>query len=266
MVGVAEFGRVLLGLCFLSYSIWYVVTDEVRAAYLDSVGAPHFLIWIVALAYAVGGLSILTRRRIADGCLLLSLVLLAMTLLLNHSFAPGGIGEYPPELHGEISFKAWIVNLAIVGSLLLVYARARLADDSNAAKYALSGTTGLTLGRIIVGSYFLLNAAWQWYYYDIRAEHIVATGGNPSVLGIAIAIGLVGGALVASGVAVRTAGLFLAFIITASTILVHGDLSETAPYPPNIQISQWFIKPSILAGLIICFAMGRPKRLAALVE
>ena len=40
-------------------------------------------------------------------------------------------------------------------------------------------------------------------------------------------------------------------IIVASTIVVHGNLSGSAPYPPNAQIHQWFVKASILAGLLM---------------
>jgi hypothetical protein len=48
----------------------------------------------------------------------------------------------------------------------------------------------------------------------------------------------------------------LMLVISASTILVHGDLSPTAPYPPNVQIHQWFVKGAILAGLFLIFGLG----------
>ena len=114
----------------------------------------------------------------------------------------------------------------------------------------------LTYVYLLIGCYFVINALWQWYFFDIRVEHVEATGGNPALIPVAIGVQLLCGALLAAGRWTRMVVWPLAIVIVSSTVMVHGDLSADAPYPVNIQIQQWFVKSTILAGLLMSL---RPK-------
>jgi len=247
-------GRVLLGTCFVLDAVWILASYDVRVAYMDAVGGPHLLIWLTALVYAVCGLALAAGRHERAAALGLGLVLLLMSVVLLTRTDVHGIGEYPPEFHLEVLFKEWLVHLGIIGALLLASGGSQHvpARDLRAATHA---------GRILVGGYFVVNALWQWAYFDIRVSHIVASGGSGKSLPFVIGLQLVGGALVAAGVAVRAAAAPLMLVIVASTIVVHGNLSASAPYPPNAQIHQWFVKASILAGLLM--AVGEASRARA---
>lgn len=220
-----------------------------REAYLQEVGAPLAFVWLFALVFAVGGAGLLFGFRSRASALILAGALVVVTLVIHSSYAPGGIGEYPPELNAEVNFKETAVHAAMIGALLLVlgHGSTRWSADK--------GVPGverlLTSGRVIVGSYFVVNALWQWAYFDIRVEHIEASGGNPSTLPVVIALQLLGGASVAAGRWMKVSIPALMFILVVSTALVHGNLSATAPYPPNVQIHQWFVKAAILAGLLM---------------
>lgn len=247
-------GRVLLGTCFVLDAIWIVASYDVRVAYMDAVGGPHLLIWLTALVYTACGLAVAAGRHERPAALGLGLMLLLMSVVLLTRTDVRGIGEYPPEFHLEVLFKEWLVHFGIIGSLLL-------AAGAPQRTHAPALPAAIRAGRILVGGYFVVNALWQWVYFDIRVSHIVASGGSGKSLPFVIGLQLVGGALVAAGVAVRSAAAPLMLIIVASTIVVHGNLSASAPYPPNAQIHQWFVKASILAGLLM--AVGEASRVRA---
>jgi uncharacterized membrane protein YphA (DoxX/SURF4 family) len=249
-------GRVLLGLCFICDGILNLTSHEIRTAYLDLAGAAHFWNTLAALVYIAGGLLLMANRWVIAAVLALGGTLILMTVILHSDYSPGSIGEYPPELRGEVNFKETAVHMAIIGSLMLA-----LYPTLSAAKSAATQRVFIhrimPLARILLGLYFIINASWQFYYYDIRVEHIVATGGNPALLPIVIGLQAVFGACVIAGFKLRWSLLVLMAIIVLSTLAVHGDLSPSAPYPPNVQIHQWFVKAAILAGLILLFGQGR---------
>jgi len=238
----------LLGLCFVLDAGWNLATYDLRAAYLDTVGAPHFLTLLTAAVYGICGFALMIgyKRHIMPFPLIGILLLMSLVLLTDVNGQ--GIGEYPAEFHVEVIFKEWVVHIAIMGALLFLATTAPLAEGQARPDWH---RIGRLAGRAVLGAYFIINALWQWYYFDIRVEHIVASGGNPNSLPIVIGVQLLCGLLVAGGRWVWVTALPLMFIITLSTILVHGNLSPDAPYPANLQIHQWFVKASILAGLIM---------------
>ncbi len=92
-------------------------------------------------------------------------MLILMTVILHSDYSPGTIGEYPPELRGEVNFKETAVHIAIIGSLLLVV-YAMLSAAKSAAAKVVSINAILPFGRILLGLYFITNASWQLYYYE----------------------------------------------------------------------------------------------------
>jgi uncharacterized membrane protein YphA (DoxX/SURF4 family) len=246
--------RVFLGLCFIGDGILNLASSEVRIAYLDLAHASHIWNTLAALVYITGGLMLAANRFIMPAALLLGGMLITMTLILHTDYTPGTIGEFPAELRGEVNFKETVVHIAIVASLMLVVSLS--IPEAKGTSAMTLGRGLLSAGRILLGLYFITNALWQWFYYDIRVEHIIATGGNPLMLPIVIGVQCFFGAGLVSGFRPRWFLPVLMLVITASTILVHGDLSPTAPYPPNVQIHQWFVKGAILAGLFLIFGLG----------
>lgn len=242
-----DVGRWLLITALACLAVWYLATWNTRIAYLDLAGRSQ--LWTVFAALVMAGLSGVTAMRFFNSALLLTLLgaLFVMIIVLYGEFEPGGIGEYPAELRGEVNFKATLVHIAMMGSVLLAWQGSLSLPSSLQRKSYL-------IGRVLIGAYFIVNALWQWYYLDIRAEHVTATGGNPALIPVAIGVQLICGTLVATNYWARIAIWPLALVIIASTAMVHGDLSATAPYPPNIQIQQWFIKSAILAGLLMTLA------------
>ena len=249
-------GRVLLGLCFVCDGILNLASYEVRIAYLDLAGAAHFWNSMAALVYITGGLLLIANRFVIAAVLALGAMLILMTLILHSDYSPGTIGEYPPELRGEVNFKETAVHTAIIGSLMLVVYSMLSAAENAALKMVVLNRI-LLFGRILLGLYFITNASWQSYYYDIRVEHIVATGGNPALLPIVISLQAIFGACVIAGFKLRWSLPVLMTVIVLSTVAVHGDLSPGAPYPPNVQIHQWFVKGAILAGLLLLFGLSQ---------
>lgn len=247
-------GRILLGICFLLDAGWIVGSYDVRVAYMDAVGASHSFLWLNALAYAVCGMALVVGYRVRLAAIPLASVLLLMSIVLLTDLDTTGIGEYPPELHYEVIFKEWVVHLAIIGALV---AMAGEGAGSGAGPLETPIESWSRAGRVVLGLYFVVNGLWQWYYFDIRVEHIVATGGNPGVLPVVIGIQLLGGSLIAAGLAMWVAAVPLIAIVVLSTIRVHGDLSEAAPYPPNVQVHQWFVKAALVAGLMMI--LGHPR-------
>jgi uncharacterized membrane protein YphA (DoxX/SURF4 family) len=249
-------GRILLGLCFICDGILNLASHDVRIAYLDLAGAAHFWNYLAALVYVGGGLLLVTNRAIVPAAVALGTMLSLMTLILHSDYSPGTIGEFPPELRGEVNFKETVVHIAMIASLLLMaYPVLTTAQGTRAGLDP--GKWIFPLGRVLLGLYFVTNASWQWYYYDIRVEHIVATGGNPALLPIVIGLQITFGVCVMAGFKLRWCLPVLMAIIVLSTIAVHGDLSSSAPYPPNVQIHQWFVKAAILAGLLSLFGLRR---------
>ncbi|MEH6517844.1 MAG: hypothetical protein V7742_14270 [Halioglobus sp.] len=249
-------GRILLGLCFVGDGILNLASHDVRIAYLDLAGAAHFWNSLAALVYVGGGLLLMTNRAVIPAVVALGGMLCVMTLILYRDYSPGTIGEFPAELRGEVNFKETAVHMAIIGSLMLAVYPMLSAAKSAAARMGVINAI-VPFGRILLGLYFITNASWQWYYYDIRVEHIIATGGNPLLLPFVIGLQGIFGACVVAGFKLRWALPVLMTIIVLSTVMVHGDLSSSAPYPPNVQIHQWFVKGAILAGLLLLFGMAQ---------
>lgn len=243
-------GQVLLGLCFIGDGILNFASYDVRIAYLDLADAAHFWNSLAALIYIAGGLMLVANRAVIAAVLGLGGMLMLMTLILHSDYRPGTIGEFAPELRGEVNFKETIVHAAMLGSLMLVVGLV-LPTVRSASRWM------LPFGGGLLGLYFVANGCWQWYYFDIRVEHIVATGGNPAVLPVVIGVQILLGAGVAIAFKRRWLLPVLMTVIVLSTILVHGDLSASAPYPPNVQIHQWFVKGAILAGLLLLFGLTR---------
>ena len=237
-------GRWLLVAALGCLAVWFLITWETRAAYLDL--AAHSHLWTAFAAATMAGLSAVIASRYRQSILLppLFAAFIVMVSVLYGEFSPGGIGEYPADLRGEVNFKALLVHAAMLGSVLLAWQGA--LTQPSAATPALQVT-----GRVLIGCYFVINALWQWYFFDIRVEHVEATGGNPALIPVAIGLQLVCGALLAAGHWTRIVVWPLAIIIVSSTVMVHGDLSADAPYPANIQIQQWFVKSTIFAGLLM---------------
>ncbi|MFT7650915.1 MAG: putative membrane protein YphA (DoxX/SURF4 family) [Limisphaerales bacterium] len=237
-------GRWLLVAALACLAVWFLITWETRIAYLDL--AAHSHLWTAFAAATMAGLSAVIAFRYRQSVLLplLFVAFIVMAGVLYGQFSPGGIGEYPADLRGEVNFKALLVHTAMLGSVLLAWQGA--LSQSVAATPML-----LVLGRALIGCYFVINALWQWYYFDIRVEHVEATGGNPALIPVAIGLQLLCGALLASGRWTRVVVWPLAIVIVSSTVMVHGDLSADAPYPVNIQVQQWFVKSTILAGLLM---------------
>jgi uncharacterized membrane protein YphA (DoxX/SURF4 family) len=249
-------GRILLGLCFVCDGLLNLTTSDVRIAYLDLAGAAHFWNYLAALVYVGAGLLLITNRAVIPAVVALGGMLSLMTLILYSDYSPGTIGEFPAELRGEVSFKETAVHIAILGSLMLT-AYPLLTTAPGIGTRADLVKWIFPLGRILLGLYFVTNASWQWYYFDVRVEHIVATGGNPALLPIVIGLQIIFGACVTAGFKLRWFSPVLMTIIVLSTVTIHGDLSSTAPYPPNVQIHQWFVKAAILAGLLMLFGLSR---------
>jgi uncharacterized membrane protein YphA (DoxX/SURF4 family) len=243
-------GQVLLGLCFVGDGILNLASYDVRIAYLDLAAAAHFWNSLAALIYIAGGLLLVVNRAVIAAVLGLGGMLMLMTLILHSDYRPGTIGEFAPELRGEVNFKETIVHAAMLGSLMLVVGLV-LPTGHSASRWM------LPIGGGLLGLYFVVNGCWQWYYFDIRVEHIVATGGNPAVLPVVIGVQILLGAGVAIAFKRRWLLPVLMTVIVLSTIVVHGDLSASAPYPPNAQIHQWFVKGAILAGLLLLFGLTR---------
>ena len=182
--------------------------------------------------------------------------MILMTVVLHSDYSPGTIGEFPPELRGEVNFKETAVHAAMIASLMLVFSVALSTTRSAGATIGANNWI-LPVGGILLGLYFVINGCWQWYYYDIRVEHILATGGNPLVLPVVIGVQIIFGLCVVVGFKQRWFLPVLMTVIALSTVAIHGDLSPSAPYPPNAQIHQWFVKGAILAGLLLLFGLGR---------
>jgi uncharacterized membrane protein YphA (DoxX/SURF4 family) len=256
VAATAVAGQVLLGLCFVCDGILNLASYDVRIAYLDLATAAHFWNSLAALVYIGGGLLLMSNRKVIPAALALGSMLILMTVILHSDYSPGTIGEFPAELRGEVNFKETVVHTAIVASLMLLVSLA-----SSTARSAVTATGAknwiVPVARILLGLYFVVNASWQWYYYDIRLEHIVATGGNPQLLPIVIGVQLLFGSCVAAGFKQRWFLPVLMIVIVLSTAAIHGDLSSSAPYPPNAQIHQWFVKGAILAGLLLLFGLAR---------
>jgi uncharacterized membrane protein YphA (DoxX/SURF4 family) len=237
-------GRWLLTIALGCLSLWFLVTWETRIAYLDLGGQSH--LWAIFAAVTMAGLSGCIAFRYQQTLLLLLLViaLAVVSFVMYFEFSNGGIGEYPAKLRGEVNFKALLVHTGMIGSILL-------ACHGSLVRLDRLKTLVFVSGRAVIGCYFIVNALWQWYYFDIRVEHVEATGGNPALIPIAIGLQLICGGLLATGHWTQWVAWPLALIIVASTVMVHGDLSATAPYPVNIQVQQWFVKSTILAGVLM---------------
>ncbi len=251
----ARVGRVVLGLCFVLDAGWYVASYDVRAAYFQASLSPDALIWLTVAVYLTGGVALALGRAIEKAALSLGLMLVVTTLVMYPVVRAGGIGEFPPELWYEVGFKEIAVHIAIIGALLLAVA--------SPAASAARGPRSLApiAGRVLIGGYFIVNALWQWYFFDIRVQHLIAAGRSGTSLPVMIALQLAAGTLIVTGIATRIATVPLMLIITVSTIVVHGNLSATAPYPPNVQVHQWFVKAAILAGLVMIFGrIGQRER------
>ncbi|MFT6288527.1 MAG: putative membrane protein YphA (DoxX/SURF4 family) [Alcanivorax sp.] len=249
-------GRILLGLCFVCDGILNLASNDVRIAYLDLAGAAHFWNYLAALVYVGGGLLLIANRAVIPAVVSLGGMLSLMTLILHSDYSPGTIGEFPPELRGEVNFKETAVHAAIIASLMLVAYPIIAAARGVGARLDVTKRIFL-LARVLLGLYFVTNGSWQWYYYDIRVDHIVATGGNPALLPVVIGLQMTFGACVMAGFKLRWFLPILMAIIVLSTIAIHGDLSPSAPYPPNVQIHQWFVKAAILAGLLLLFGLSQ---------
>ncbi|MFT6958858.1 MAG: putative membrane protein YphA (DoxX/SURF4 family) [Halieaceae bacterium] len=249
-------GRILLGLCFVCDGILNLASNDVRIAYLDLAGAAHFWNYLAALVYVGGGLLLIANRAVIPAVVSLGGMLSLMTLILHSDYSPGTIGEFPPELRGEVNFKETAVHAAIIASLMLVAYPIIAAARGVGARLDITKRIFL-LARVLLGLYFVTNGSWQWYYYDIRVDHIVATGGNPALLPVVIGLQMTFGACVMAGFKLRWFLPILMAIIVLSTIAIHGDLSPSAPYPPNVQIHQWFVKAAILAGLLLLFGLSQ---------
>ncbi|MDG2306992.1 MAG: hypothetical protein P8R42_20565 [Candidatus Binatia bacterium] len=248
MATILTFGRILLGLCFALNGGWWLYTWDLRAAYLDQIGAPSLVIVPVAAVYLVCGLVVAAGRAVRPATLPLMAVAGLIATLLHTDLGPGGIGEYPIDAHTQVNAKALLVQLALVGSLMLAFAAPRRGAPID--------LRAVVLGRVLIGGYFVANALWQALFYETRFEHVQASGGNTNAIPVAIAVQIIFGMLIVAGRAVRGSTIPLAVVTIASTILVHGDLSPGAAYPPNLQIHQWFVKAAIVAGLILLFALG----------
>ncbi len=241
-------GRVLLGLSFALDGGWWLYTWDVRASYLDQVGAPAFMIVPVAIVYLACGALVAVGRAVRPSTLPLMAVAGLIATLVHTDLGPGGVGEYPLDQHAAVNSKSLLVQITLVGSLMLAFGAPslRLPIDLRA----------IVLGRVLVGGYFVANALWQAHYYDMRIEQIEASGGNPAAIPIAIAGQIIFGMMLTAGRMVRGSTIPLALLVVASTIAVHGSLSPGAPHPPNAQIHQWFANSGILAGLFQLFALG----------
>ena len=249
-------GRVLLGLCFVCDGILNLASYDVRIAYLDLAGAAHFWNILAAGVYIGGGVLLIANRRVIPAALALGGMLILMTVILHSDYRPDTIGEFPAELRGEVNFKETVVHTAIIASLMLIVGL-MLSARSNTSPAIAANNWIVPVGGGLLGLYFVINACWQWYYYDIRVEHIVATGGNPLLLPIVIGVQILFGSCVAAGFKPRWFLPVLMVVIVLSTVAIHGDLSSSAPYPPNAQIHQWFVKGAILAGLLLLFGLSR---------
>jgi uncharacterized membrane protein YphA (DoxX/SURF4 family) len=249
-------GRILLGLCFVCDGILNLASYDVRIAYLDLAGASHFWNSLAAGIYIGGGLLLMANRRVIPAALALGGMLILMTAILHSDYTPGTIGEFPEELRGEVNFKETVVHTAIIASLMLLVGLT-LSTPMITSPAIGANNWIVPVGGILLGLYFVINAGWQWYYYDIRVEHIVATGGNPLLLPFVIGVQILCGSCVAAGFKPRLFLPVLMVVIVLSTVAIHGDLSPSAPYPPNVQIHQWFVKGAILAGLLLLFGLSR---------
>ncbi|NWH07688.1 MAG: hypothetical protein HXY22_03405 [Alphaproteobacteria bacterium] len=241
-------GRILLGLTFILDAGWNIATYDLRAAYLDLVGAPHFLTILTAVVFAICGAALIANYKIRITPYPLAAILILMSLVLLTDVNGKGIGEYPAEFQIEVLFKEWLVHLTIVAALVFL---ANQSLPEGGASPMREMTMAGRAGRAMIGGYFIINALWQWYYIDIRIEHIVASGGTGTSLPYIIGFQIIFGLLVAAGIALKYSAPPLMLIITVSTIVVHGNISETSPYPANLQIHQWFVKSAVLAGLVL---------------
>jgi uncharacterized membrane protein YphA (DoxX/SURF4 family) len=247
-------GRWLLAIALGCLCLWFLMTWEVRVAYLDLAG--YSRLWTIFAAATTAGLSVCIAFRYQQTLLLSCLIaaLAVISFVLYFEFSNGGIGEYPASLRGEVNFKALLVHTGMIGSILLACHGTLARPDRLRAFF-------FVIGRAVIGSYFIINALWQWYYFDIRVEHVEATGGNPAIIPIAIGLQLICGGLLATGAWTKWVAWPLVLIIVASTAMVHGDLSPTAPYPVNIQVQQWFVKSTILAGVLMSIVQPPPMSL-----
>lgn len=237
-------GRWLLAIALGCLSLWFLVTWETRIAYLDVAGQSH--LWAIFAAVTMAGLGVCIAFGYQQTLLLPLLIsaLAAVSFVMYFEFSNGGIGEYPANLRGEVNFKALLVHTGMIGSILLAWHGTPAGSDR-------LRTIAFMTGRAVIGCYFIINALWQWYYFDIRVEHVEATGGNPALIPIAIGLQIICGGLLAAGLWTNWIVWPLALVIVSSTAMVHGDLSATAPYPANIQVQQWFVKSTILAGILM---------------
>lgn len=244
MANLLIVGRVLLGLGFALDGGWWLYTWDVRAAYLDQIGAPSFVIVPIAATYLVCGVLVAVGRAVRPATLPLMAVAGLIATLLHTDLGPGGIGEYRLDDHARVNAQALLVQLTLVGALMLSFGAPNLRTPVD--------LRAVVLGRVLMGGYFVANALWQAAYYD----SLEASGADPSAGPLVIAAQIVFGMLLVAGRATRVSVFVLLGVLVGSTILVYGDLSPAAAHPPNAQVHQWFAKSIILAGLLQLVALG----------
>jgi uncharacterized membrane protein YphA (DoxX/SURF4 family) len=243
---LATIGRVLLGGCLAAVGVWYALYQELLASDFSTLGIPYIFIWVSALVYLVAGAGVAIGVRAMECALVLIAWLVLTSLVLHHNFYVGSLGDYP-------NFKASLVNAAIIGGLLLLIGSLKQQLPSFLNSERLTSEGMLLTGRLILGGYFFINATWQWLYIDDRMAHVEVSGGDPNSVWFAIVAQFIGAVLILlrQPILVYLGVVLLAIPLVASTLMVHGNLGPDAPYPPYAQVNQWFVKSSILFGLVI---------------
>lgn len=230
--------KMMLSLCLISIGVWYGLSCANLIIDFERIGVPKLLISFSSAVFIAGGIGLVFDRISEKSAVILIAWLMIISSVIHSDLSIGGIGGYP-------NLKAILVNLATIGSLLLI-----VGASQNTLNPSLISRRILFSGRFILAAYFVINAVWQWLYIETRMEHVAVSGGNPNSVWGSIIFQLVGGVLVFLGRYVRTGTALLAIPLVASTIVVHGNLEPSAPYPPYVQVHQWFVKSSILSGLL----------------
>ncbi len=241
-------GRALLGLCFLLDGMWWLATWDQRAAYLQSAGAPAFLIPPIALVYVGSGALLVVGRSVRTAILPLMAVAGAIAVLLHTDLGPGGIGEYPLERHGTINAQALLGQVALVGCLLLAFAAPNAGTPID--------LRALELGRILLGGFFVADALWLAHDYDATSDAWSLAGAGPGWPPVVLAAQIVCGMALAAGRAMRGSAIALIAALAARIGWLHTDLTGTGPAPASTHIHLWFVYGSLLAGCLIVADVG----------
>lgn len=233
-----------MGLAFALDGGWWLWTWAVRAAYLDRVGIPSFVIVPIAGTYLVCGVLLAVGRSTRASALPLMAVAGLIATLLHTDLGPGGIGEYPLDAHARINALALLTQVALVGALMVTFGAPDL--------YTRPDLRAVVLGRVLVGGYFVANALWQAAYYDA----LEASGADPSATPVVIATQIVFGMLLVAGRAVRSSITALTLVLIVSTVALHGDFSPDAFWTPAAQVHGWLVRTTLLAALLQLGALG----------